>query len=762
MLIVHRVIGGNYVVPYGKVGRWCRGARRRAVHWSKATRRAGSRRKPWDGAARCLGAGYGPEPCDSVRLRAVWRWCGWAWRSLAAVLLVVFLLPTVAFADYAHVDEDGPWVTGMSGSSDGYVVSNCNSEFGCALSLIGRKSDYPQLTNEMCTKLSNEGSGGKFYELAQKFKRIGSDGDSYRYYPSWFGTNDYQILYVDSHGGFGNVWAIETNQSEIASALEDYTVIKNGGSLGGGGVDSTVLNAYYVYGSLSSYNVTFAGSNKYTFGVNVNSVINSNPTLFPENVSVSYNDAWFQNTNIDLTQYDVIIKIGGSNASPISFYLVPSGHFSLNTSQFEFNGSSYTRCDGFTIDGPFYSSNGNYTDSNGGHVGMYMGSLMSISGNTLTFTGFNDTTRINMVYNSSGYIAGGTWGYITSTSGSGGGGGGNNNWPAPGPGGGGGNTTDPEPPTPPEPDPPEDEPTGPGIELPDPYNPTTTPPGPEPTPTTPVSDPTNTTAADYTPWLAAILSELRGIHADMNSYLSAINQSVNRIGTNIGNHIDTGVENIRSALRFLYQWMDTELDTSFYQLKVFLSDLAEYIVDGLNFTYVGGDVNVPAYDDTSLIGWLRRIYLKLDSLTNFHPGTGYPTTPDLEDGFDWWAWLLSVLDQLFNNVVSDLVGDVEDFLEGFRDLFPFSVPWDMVAIFTFFAAQPVTPEWDVVIPAVGGWWSSYTYHIDLAPYDNLAATVRLVESVLFAFYLLMKSDWLLELFDKAAQSVLMYFTRSVG
>lgn len=157
------------------------------------------------------------------------RW----WHAALALFVVFSVFPSVSYAaNEQFATVDGPFVTGKTTNNDGYVVLNAGNKYISALAVIGRASDYLQLSNDQLAKLSNSSTGGKFYELASEFVALGNDGSD-NHYVGWWGDVLYQSNEVYINGGYGHVWAVETNRSKIASALEDYLVIYNGGDLGG-------------------------------------------------------------------------------------------------------------------------------------------------------------------------------------------------------------------------------------------------------------------------------------------------------------------------------------------------------------------------------------------------------------------------------------------------------------------------------------------------------------------------------------------------
>ena len=633
---------------------------------------------------------------------------------LAVLLALVMALAFPARA-FASVYND-PIVTWTSLQS--CDVCGPNNEYDAALAIIERTNTKIQISEPMYVELSNEGTGGRFYQLAQSLKCAADETP---------GSGDFVLQSSVSAGvalyGADYVWwqhGITVNDDLITGALQDYETILNGGHLGGGGssaggdVATPMLftptmyigtNKYFdTYGNTplsASFTVPWTNGGTGTFSSRLTAMISKYQHVYILlwSNSASINDMWWRD---EPTSFTMNIY-GTDSVADVS----DAGVFSFSGMHDEWQSTWYP------------TDNARYQNGS----------------NTLRCT-YNNTLTQNINYAV-------TFGpksvmYLYGYGGGSGGGGGNNNWPGP--------TDEPEPgpPEPPrEPDPIPRDP----IDWPQPYNPTTPAPGPEPTPTTPVTNPTNTSPADYTPWLMAILAELRGIHTDMNAWLDAIFEGIVDYGAAICSHIDTASENVRSTLRFMTQWMDEQLDTSFYQLRHLLWECANYIADSLDYTFVGPDVNMPAYDDSSVLYWLKRIYYKL--------GSGNVNTRPVDpvgDHDNWWDWIV----QLIKNLILDLGMMGADFLSDMGDVlsevvqkFPFSIPWDIAAYLTAFSTQPVTPVIVITIPAMSGFLPQTQFTIDLHPYDDAMATVRAVETIVFAFWLMWKCPMLLDMMDTA-------------
>lgn len=353
---------------------------------------------------------------------------------------------------------------------------------------------------------------------------------------------------------------------------------------------------------------------------------------------------------------------------------------------------------------------------------------------------------------------------------SGGGGGGDNHWPTDDP------TPTPDPPEVPGPgDDPIPQPDPPDLPDPreypvsDPYTP-----DPDP-PTNPVItyDPNPTgEPTDYRPWLNAILVLLRKINTtisdgfgDLRGWLTNhcdhIREQIHSDSVDLGLHIQTAIQNgFISFERWLQgtfagyfiDELDYVIGQQFAELESYLYDLFHWLASQFDFTFGGSN-----YDDSSVIYWLRRIYARL--------GGGAPNPGDdgtVDEGFDWWAWLLGLITDALGGIITDFVGDVGGFLATLADVFPFSIPGDIVAYLTLLDAARETPRFVVTIPAVDGWWQSFDYEIDLAPFDDAMGVVRGMYLIYWGLILVMKTDWLGGVFDFATRAVVQFFDKITG
>lgn len=133
----------------------------------------------------------------------------------------------------------------------------------------------------------------------------------------------------------------------------------------------------------------------------------------------------------------------------------------------------------------------------------------------------------------------------------------------------------------------------------------------------------------------------------------------------------------------------------------------------------GGDVDL-----TETNSLLQKILNKLETIRNLIAmiliGQGIDNVTDLLD---------MSLDELGDYVANlgDIASGVADALTG---VFPFSIPWDLMALLGTFSAEPKTPVFDLPfnIPRLN---IEYTFHIDFSDYEVVSKISRAVLTCLF-------------------------------
>lgn len=85
--------------------------------------------------------------------------------------------------------------------------------------------------------------------------------------------------------------------------------------------------------------------------------------------------------------------------------------------------------------------------------------------------------------------------------------------------------------------------------------------------------------------------------------------------------------------------------------------------------------------------------------------------------------------------ISDYVGNVKDAVsevtDALQEVFPFSIPWDLMAIFGLLSAESKAPEFDIpiVVPSLG---INETFHIDFSDFEYISVICRTMLGISFA------------------------------
>lgn len=258
----------------------------------------------------------------------------------------------------------------------------------------------------------------------------------------------------------------------------------------------------------------------------------------------------------------------------------------------------------------------------------------------------------------------------------------------------------------------------PSPEPPEPDPPTVAPTPPEqPTyvfePVLGVDFPTITIESD--PISDEVIDWLKLIHRD----LSRISQEMNDYIEDASNAIVAAINNQGAALR---RWFDT-LSTQINDVYIYLVTMQERYLNEL---------------DRDITTWLKRIYSRLG-------GNGAAEPDPNEDDKGFWDWILEQLQKFFVGNVDDAADGIKGLLQQLTEFFPFSLPWDLMALFGLFAAEPVTPVFDVQLPVPAVIAADYgePLHIDLHQWDGIMIVVRGLEKIFFAAWLIsMVPTWL--------------------
>lgn len=602
------------------------------------------------------------------RCHALNGWSRWWWASALVILLAVLGVPSAAYASESWGTVDGPFVTGQTANNEGYVVLNVGSQYDAALCVIGRGSDKIQLSNEQFAKLSNASTGGRFYEFAQAFTALGNDGTA-NHYVGWWGDTLYQANMVSLNGGYGHVWATETNQSKIASALEDYMVIYNGGSLGGGGSTpsntypagyyykiSTNINNYapfsanqsfglkYVYWSVELYDEMKAEANRHGATIVLASKYNTANSSSLPGLNQWYSD-WKLNYDSGYTfshrNGDGYVSSGAAAQNFTIFGDLSRLYYKSGNLSFHWSFSQNYN----TVTGPWY----------------YVGA-------------FNPDDFEKVYLDPNG-----------------------NNWPdAP--------TPEPTPdPTVPEPSDVDLDVTFPSLSV--------------------------TIDNDFTPDLQGILDAMdehcQHLQRAIYNGLAGLFESLKEFEEGLYTHYVTYIHDVLEWLQDWFEMLQSDMD----KIDIDISAINRYLYRILQEI---GSNDGNATDVTGIESQLDTIIARLDALL---------VVESADAALDLAHFLLDLLGELLDTVGSVVSGVTEAFGD-LTEVFPFSIPWDIAAIAALFAAEPVTPAFDIPFPAIAG-GEGTLIHVDLSDFDGIASVGRAGILILFATGLALRTPQLM-------------------
>lgn len=630
---------------------------------------------------------------------------------LALAALCVLLVGLLAFPRAARADGN---VTGsvIWGPGDlptgkrGVVVAASDKYVAAALALGYSASDISGWSDEVKAKLSNASTGGSFYEYVQTFhdwEDTHDDSGILGPFVEVLGSAFFSIvqsLYGDE------IWLSSYDSGLGLNAAFDLALIVQGGDVGGGSSGNDGTGVFPLSWTDTGVTLSFRRQmtisgvtyypNNYTYGGTT--VTRS----LPDSLTVTFSNqsvlTLLQDTTLKVYIFGTDAANSGGNASKNMKCLITDDMPVVTNYEQTYNGSTWhgqhyvwTKHDGKRY---YYQSNVSVTESNGN---FYTSTSVPEYTNftTLSIDCPPTGNGANIFY----YVGGASEPVVPPT-----------NWPE---------VNAPSPP-----------------ELPEPSNPTVDPADPwsvtiAPSLTFSVNletDPVDTTS--IVDWLKKIFYQLKlmstdlrqwfeNLHTDHSSIIRAINDSCSQLYVKWNEYEDNMMDEFDETRQYLYQ-------------------LFHWLADQFDFQQ-------DPFNDNNIVYWLKRIWSKL--------GNGdvnvRPTDPTVDPTgvFDWLNRLIEKLFDGLVDVANQLIDGAGDLLEAVIHQFPFSVPWDIAAYLTAFVAAPITPVFDIPIPAVQGWWDAFTIHVDMTPFDSTAATVRAMSKILFAGVLLMKSKELLEMMD---------------
>lgn len=566
------------------------------------------------------------------------------------------------------------------------------------------------LSAEVRSKLSDPNYGGRFYAYAQSFGHIMSVSEI----PGWVPL---YILAAEGianvwHGDFGDMllWSSKVPNSLISGAMVDFRRVLSGDDLGGsvvplGGYLAIPVRSFESSRSSSSLDSgTYFSAQNATY-VDGTLVIGSGTTRYSPYIHSSYwvssgyvyaNDDLISLADSYINQgYQVFFAKGlRSNCNLVVGHDLSFSYDRLSNGVYVYrlHGSDVSACE-FTCT-PYYNA------SDG--VFCFVPDFSSPSFDSVSMP--NSFSYFSEIF---------TVPFNGPPSGT---------WPEPS-----------HTPSPTAPD------------LPDPAQPTVT---PEPTVTTPtptwpdvditvnppaVVAPVTPDGLDYTELLERINDNLNSI----NAYVVAVNSSLNSLRSDLVTEFDSVVQSLRNIYGYL-QHMDSVLEVHCVHIRNKIEESAVFIANYMR-SLVHWLAEQLDYDDT--YGTDSYDDSLLTTINEKLGGGTYEPNP-IKDELGYYEWLDDLWERfLLGDDWESSASSISASFGQLRTRFPFSIPWDIVALFRLFVHEPVTPVFDLPLYFSGS--SSTPVRVDLTPWDGVASVVRPLIYVIFALKLALLSRDLL-------------------
>lgn len=180
-------------------------------------------------------------------------------------------------------------------------------------------------------------------------------------------------------------------------------------------------------------------------------------------------------------------------------------------------------------------------------------------------------------------------------------------------------------------------------------------------------------------------------------------------GNTGGGESDTWLEKIYNRLGDVLEKIGivTGVDT--------LVTLVQQIADDIKTLKEGGTLSADLSDTN---GFLKDIKKLLGTLI------AVQAAGDVAD------LLTDTVGDKISDFVDNLKSGVSQVTDALQDVFPFSIPWDLMTILALFSAEPEAPAFD--IPVHLGKFADQTIHVDLSDFESVSVICRAFLSISFA------------------------------
>lgn len=181
-------------------------------------------------------------------------------------------------------------------------------------------------------------------------------------------------------------------------------------------------------------------------------------------------------------------------------------------------------------------------------------------------------------------------------------------------------------------------------------------------------------------------------------------------GNTGGGESDTWLEKIFNRLGDILEKIGTVtgVDT--------LVSLVQQIADDIKTLKEGGTLSADLSDTNGLLKDIKKLLGTLIAVQ---------AVGDIAD------LLADTVGDKINDYADNLKSSVTEVADALQDVFPFSIPWDLMAILALFSAEPQAPVFDIPvnIPQLG---VEHSIHVDLSDFESVSVICRAFLSLSFA------------------------------